>query len=405
LRYEVDVKSLSLTPKDAEFLGALNWSLEDIARAYSVPIDKIGGKRTYQNVEESEKVFWHDCMVPEAQFIAAELTEQLLPHFGDNLLAEFDLSDVGVLSEGETEKWTRIKEQIERGWDSINNLRKADGLDPVPWGDVFWMDGTKIAINSNEKPEPVIPPALMAGAAPKTGEEDEDEDKAPEEQEPRSRTYSRMIAYGSDEHQRLWERYLLETEPRTDTIGRTAKQLMQDQRQSVLANLRKERTHARDIADFADDPFDKPRWTKTFRQAIRPVLLDIVKDTGETAMADLGVAIAFDVQDPNVLRAVERQAQKFAVEVNDTTWRALRDSLRDGIDAGESIDGLAERVEGIMADRIRSSGTTIARTETTRASTTGTHESWRQSGVVTHVHLYTSPRQRHRNPSRNAYPA
>ena len=79
LSMPVSFKQVSMTPKDAEFLGALNWSLEDIARAYHVPIDKIGGKRTYQNVEESELVFWNDCLVPEARMIASEITEQLLP--------------------------------------------------------------------------------------------------------------------------------------------------------------------------------------------------------------------------------------------------------------------------------------------------------------------------------------
>lgn len=384
LRYEIDVKTLSLTPKDAEFLGALNWTLEDIARAYSVPIDKIGGKRTYQNVEESEKVFWHDCMLPEARFIAAEITEQLLPHFGDNLLAEFDASDIAVLSESEDAKWTRRKEQIAAGYETINAIRADDGLDPLPWGDVWWAQSTLIPIDSNEKPEPVMPPGL---GGPVGADTDEAEDTQPttedEDTEPRSRA-RRTIAYGSDEHRRLWDAMIERTEPHERKIAAKTKELMSDQQQSVLAKLRGERAK-RDIADFVDDPFDKPRWTKAFRQGIRPVLTEIVGDVGSAALTDLAVSTAFDVQDPNVLRAVERQAQKFAVEVNATTWDMLRQSLSEGIAAGESADALAGRVTDVMADRIRSSSSAIARTETTRASTTGTHESWRQSGVVSHV--------------------
>lgn len=41
LIHDVDFKSVSMSPKDAEFLGALNWSLEDIARGYIRPVDEL----------------------------------------------------------------------------------------------------------------------------------------------------------------------------------------------------------------------------------------------------------------------------------------------------------------------------------------------------------------------------
>lgn len=383
LRTAVDIKSVTLAPKDAEFLGTLNWSLEDIARAYSVPIDKIGGKRTYQNVEESEKVFWHDCMLPEARFIAAELTEQLLPAFGENLIAEFDTSDIDVLHEAEQDRWTRIKEQIVTGYDSINNIRKEEGLDPVPWGDVWWAQSSQIPIDSNEKPEPVMP-ALAPG--PQDENEDTDDEPPTEDAPDRAGTsqHSRMIAYGSDEHQRLWERYVLQSEPYEQRIATKAKELFRTQQDAIAQSVRSER-RKRDIADLADDPFDKPKWIRRFREEMRPVLTLVAQDAARAAYNELGLTTAFNVVDLNISNAMMRQAQQFAESVNDTTWDTLRKSLKDGIEAGEAVDDLAGRVESVMADRIRSSGTTIARTETTRASTTGTHAGWKASGVVSHV--------------------
>jgi SPP1 gp7 family putative phage head morphogenesis protein len=109
---------------------------------------------------------------------------------------------------------------------------------------------------------------------------------------------------------------------------------------------------------------------------------EIVADAGEVAMADVGLSLAFDVHEPNVVRFLEQRAQRFAVEVNETTWTNLKGSLAEGIEAGESIPELAQRVENVMGDRIRSSGTTIARTEVIGASNGGTQLSWEQSGVV-----------------------
>lgn len=58
------------------------------------------------------------------------------------------------------------------------------------------------------------------------------------------------------------------------------------------------------------------------------------------------------------------RSQRFAAEVNATTWDNLRASLAEGIADGESILELEARVNQVMGDRIRSSAETIARTET-----------------------------------------
>lgn len=410
LRMGVDIKSVTLTPKDAEFLGALNWTLEDIARAYSVPIDKIGGKRTYQNVEESEKVFWHDCMLPEARFIAAELTEQLLPAFGENLIAEFDTSDVDVLHEAENDRWTRTMQQIQTGYDSINNLRKEDGLDPVPWGDVWWAQSTLIPIDSNEKPEPVMP--MLGDGADEADNALDQGDQPKALADGRSRSYSRELAYGSDEHQRLWNRYVAKTAPYETQWARMTADLFNAQKQSVLSAVYRAagRQWKRDdtppalaeqIADalketltepqiaalesLAENPFDLAKWTKTFRVESRELTTTITEAMGQLAANEVGLATGFNVKDPNIIRGIESQVQKFAESVNETTWDTLKLSIQEGIRDGDSIDDIAKRVETVMGDRIKSSSQLIARTEVNRAVVFGSLEGWKQSGVVEKV--------------------
>ena len=383
MKFPIDIKQLSLTPKDAEFVALMNLSLEDIARAYAVPIDKVGGKRTYQNVDDSEKVFWNDCIIPEARFIAAEITEQLLPLFGGDLVAEFDTSGVAVLHEAETAKWERWKGQIESGAKVINEYRSEEGLDPVPWGDVWWGQSTLIPIDSTEKPTNPVPPALEANAGIEDSDkpEESDTDDGPADTERARRT--RTMEYGSAEHVARMQRMDDAAAPWERRIAAECTRLMLDQKQSILANLRK-RSHQRaDVTDLVNSPFDESRWIKSFRVAMRQVIEGVVGEVSELAQDELGIAFAFDVHDPNIARAIEQQVQSFAEDVNETTWNHLRDELADGVANGENIDQLADRVEKVMGDRIRSSKETIARTETTKASTSGTLETWRQSGVVT----------------------
>lgn len=108
----------------------------------------------------------------------------------------------------------------------------------------------------------------------------------------------------------------------------------------------------------------------------------MVQDVGADAMLHVGLSLAFDVANPLVMRAIEKQAQQFAVRLNETTYEQLQASLSEGVAKGESIDDLAGRVEDVMGDRIRSSAEVIARTEVNRASSTGDIEAWRQTGIV-----------------------
>jgi HK97 family phage portal protein len=375
LQFDANVRQLSMTPKDAQFVDMMKLSLEDIARAYAVPLDKLGGQRTYANVDAAEKAFWADCIIPEARFIAAEITEQLLSLFGGDMVAEFDDSDIDALHEAETAKWERESGQLDRGVLKINEWRKEKGLPTVPWGDVVWLDSSRIPIDSPEKPVAAIPPALAPTVA-------DPEDPTPPEDDPaRSRSLVRTIEYGSPEHRSLWERKIADQEPWERRIGTETARLMADQQQSILARLRQR--GKREAEDVLLDPFDLPRWIRTFRVTMRPIIAGVVNDAGELARDELALDFAFDVQDPNVLRAIETQVQRFAESVNQTTWDLLTGELAEGVADGESIDQLAERIQRVMGDRIRSSKETIARTETTVAANAGTMASWKQSGVVT----------------------
>jgi HK97 family phage portal protein len=372
LRYEAQVQSVSITPKDAEFLGTLNWGKEEIATAYGVPLDLIGGQRTFENVGAAERGLWLRTLLPEAQFIADELTEQLLPRFpGQADLIEFDSSNVLVLQEAEREKWAIDKEQIEKGVMTINGYLADQGKDPLPWGDKWWAPVGLTPVSDDSDP-------LGAMLQPPPSDIEIEEPPAP-----RMITAgkTRTLDYGSQEHRAFMERANRRQQPREKKIARTTEELMRRQKQSVLAQLR-QRSATRDVAETIENPFDLPEWIRKFREGMRPVLVDILGEAGNESLDDLGVGTAFDVFDPNVINALERQVQRFAQEVNQTTWKNLKDSLEDGYKAGESVDKLAQRVNDVMGDRIQSSAETIARTESNITHSNADLLSWQQSGVV-----------------------
>lgn len=378
LRFEAQLQNMEgFTPKEAEFLGGLAWSLEEVARAYKVPLDLIGGQRTYENVDAAHKAIWTHCIVPEARFISTDITEQLLPMFpGQAALAEHDLSGVEVLREQEAAEWARADQQIARGALTINEWRTKKGQQPVPWGDAWWAPLGAVPITA------ATPPALPAPA---------EESGGAEAARPAATRQARAVEYGSDEHQRLLRRFASRTEKQEKKFGKVVAELFKRQKDAVLARLRARAAATPETVlagsptgrrEIGDEPFDLAEWIKKFRTEARPSLREILQEAGDAALEDLGLTLAFDVSQAPVVRFLEKRAQRFAREVCETTWNDLKAALAEGVDAGESVDQLADRVESIMGERIQSSAETIARTEVIGASNGGALEAWKQSEVV-----------------------
>lgn len=383
LKRETQFMPLSISAKDAEYLGALEWSFETVCRVYGLSPDLLGGKTTFSNSAEARLALWEDTMKPECGFFSDEITEQLLPLFpGQADIAEFDFGSVEVLQEAEAAKWSRWKEQIIQGAKTVNDFKKHIGDDPVPWGDDWWASATLVPIGGPMAVEAEAKAKEQADAMAAQLEQMQQQDaqtEPPTEPNPNEpRRLTRAMEYGGPEHERVWRAFVERSDKHEATVKATVQRLFKDQQKSIIAKLT-----ARSVREVnPENPFDKAQWIRKFRESMRPVMLQIVDDAGDAALKDIGVGISFDVKSPDAMRFLEQRVQRFAVQVNETTWTNLQTSLVEGIDAGESIDDLAKRVESVMGDRITSSATTIARTETIGAMNGGTQVAWEQSGVV-----------------------
>lgn len=138
LRAEYQLEQYGTSPREMDFLGGIAYTLEEIARVYRVPLDLIGGQRTYENSEAAHRAIWTHAIVPEAEFIASELTERLLPMFpsqaGERLA--FDVSGVSALQEAQGQAWARESGQLDRAALTVNEWRQSRQLPPLVWGDL-----------------------------------------------------------------------------------------------------------------------------------------------------------------------------------------------------------------------------------------------------------------------------
>lgn len=150
-RSAAKLNPVGVSPKDAEFLGTLDASLDTVARVYGVPSELLNAsKRTYENFPTALRAIWELTLVPEANFIATEITEQVVPMFaGQADYAEFDPSTIRALRDDQDKLWERVLRAWESGligektahmflgieWDAADRRRLQQAFDLIPMGD------------------------------------------------------------------------------------------------------------------------------------------------------------------------------------------------------------------------------------------------------------------------------
>jgi hypothetical protein len=93
-----------------------------------------------------------------------------------------------------------------------------------------------------------------------------------------------------------------------------------------------------------------------------------------------GTQLRFDLEAPAVRRRLERQTVRIR-QVNETTRDLVRSSLVDGLDAGETLSEIGDRVASEMDIQAGRRSWVIAQTEMHEAVSGGRHEGLKQAGI------------------------
>jgi HK97 family phage portal protein len=447
---------MSISPRDAQFIELMRWTRSDACMVYGVPPELIGDQEgaTYNNVQQAHKGFWTDTLIPMADMLAGELTEQLLPMFeGEADKCSFDLSGVLALQSDmrETAEQAKVWASIGVPLNAILRelapqfLNDGEGWE---WGDTPATVTPEPAAKFAEYPGlRFIAPQAVRDAARKglrlyedgrggdgltaqtvrearvmAGRQDVTPDKlrrmvawfarhesdrrpgwsTPGKETPGyvawllwggdpGRSWARQmvadmdrieagrkamtrapIELGSPEHKAAYEAFGRRADRIMAGMQREVSKLFAEQGDAIAGLLAEQAAKALENEGDLDAVWDEEQWNLIFADA----LLDQIQTAAElgavATLAEIGADTAlFNLQGPEVNAAMVARAQAFAQPVNETTWAALKDSLLAGINEGEGIDRLMARVRAVMADRIRSSAETIARTETIGALTEG----------------------------------
>ena len=142
---EVDIKTLSFSPKDLE-IGKLRYINEErISAVLGVPAILAGlgaglERATYSNAKELREFFTEQKLIPMWNHFANEFTKQLLlQDFEDNTdyCFKYDISNVRALSQDEDATMQRVVTGFNAGFVTVNEARQANQLPALDDGDYF----------------------------------------------------------------------------------------------------------------------------------------------------------------------------------------------------------------------------------------------------------------------------
>ena len=128
---------ISSSADEALVLEQRDYAAREICNVLNFPIQLIGlDSSTYQNAKEAKKALWENVIIPILCEVRSGLNRWLTPHFGRDLMLDFDLTNIDALQEDKLMRFKAIKESA--GMITINEARIAAGHKPYP----FWSEPT-----------------------------------------------------------------------------------------------------------------------------------------------------------------------------------------------------------------------------------------------------------------------
>jgi SPP1 gp7 family putative phage head morphogenesis protein len=97
-----------------------------------------------------------------------------------------------------------------------------------------------------------------------------------------------------------------------------------------------------------------------------------------------------DITEGRLKKIIDREAKRLAKSYNDTTANLLKSAINDGIQAGDSIPQIAERVAAVYEFSDTYRAMSVAHTETFYVANEANREAYRQSGLVEEIRWVTA---------------
>lgn len=379
----VTLTPLSLKPNDLEFIGLAKMTREQLMIALGVPPEVVGFRESgtgRNTASEAYIAFNRDTIDPMLELVAKTVEHRLLPQFKDSqgqvqsgASEWYEISYDSPIPEDEERKAKVRAERIRSGEITLNEARAEAGLQPYDgYGDEPLVSAGYLPISAlleqvQAETEALSPDRSVRtnpGSGKPEGETSREEDPADREW----RSWVRKLQAPAERRFIAMQRTLAEQQ-RAEVLAKADEHLdrivAEYQGRYPERNKRKLDRNADDLNSLLFDPVT---WTEIFGLQASAEIARMVRRAGLSAAANIGGDFEFFPLTQPIREWVRTQAfHHYAALVNQTTLDDLRRTLYEGLSAGEGVEQIRRRINGVFRDLSTHRARLAARTESTTA--------------------------------------
>lgn len=390
-----DIKDISKSHKDMDFTELDRVYRDKILAGFRVPRTALGitDDVNRANAEVTNYIFALRTIKPRMQRVIDYLNEFLVPRYGENIYLTFK-DPVPENREFELEESKAALGG--QAWKSVNEIREEDGLPAIDNGDAV---STNFSLVPLGKPiEKKQPKKRIQIKRPGLRKKDEISSQVASQAvkmltaEIKSaiekKSFKNEDLKNDDLWNAAWKLFVGRVTPYEKALGEEIKKYNEKQKEKVLAALSGVVKGVKAINP--KDLFNVEEEVGAFIKFAAPILFELFGKEGEAALDLIGAEQAFDFTSKKVKEKLNASINLLAENYNQTTLDLLKTKLNEGLEAGEGLDQLKDRVSTIyeFSDEYRAAR--VAQTETFRTGNAATREAWKQSGVVKTLKWYTA---------------
>jgi HK97 family phage portal protein len=421
----VEFKDSGLTNRDMDYANLMDKMEDRILAGFRVSKTVLGAAESETSratAETSDYVFAKRTIKPKMVLITSYLNEFLVPRFGDDIYLSFD----DPVPDDKTGRMEELKTTTgSQPVLTVNEARQEYlGLGPIDGGDSVMVSGQMITLGGSamdmtgkskaiEGDEDLVPAirrskksAVKALYFIKGGKVKTRFAQNAKVRNELSKTFLANIEkhlaaqretistkglteLSHDEYMPIWKDFVGRVSKYEDKLREGFVDLNAKQQEEVLKNLESAIASAKGVD--VKDLFNIGSWISLTIDFVTPIVTALSKTEATAAANLIGKPEAANVFDTEEHRnALDKAVSLMSQSYNETTLNLLKAQLDQGIQAGESLFDLTDRVKGVYDFSDERRAALIARTESYRIANDTTKETWKASGVVSTIKWYTA---------------
>jgi len=363
LQNGMDYKPIGLSQTDMDFIQGRTFSRNQISTAMGVPAPLVGydSKGIWNTLPEALRSFWSHTITPICNRFAEALNYDLLDRFAFGYKIDFDLGNIVELQDDYSKRCEQAVKLQGIGF-SRNETNKRLNL-----GYEESEDSNNRYISSTVLPEDqMMEPLPTYSEVPDTT----DDDKSFET------PITKEIEHKNVRSRRILRNFLRKQGVLEKQMYGKLKNYFYVQRKKVLSLLSDKDKEAVDVHMLINKINIQDAETKRLVETMVPLYKEVVQEGGEFALETLGLTEREYILNTNIIL----KRSNMIGGVVDTVFNQIKKQINDGINAGETIENITQRIKGVYnttSNRAR----LIARTETSSLLSEASLEEYKHNGV------------------------